>query len=544
MKRKCIQTDSRELLNPYGLRDGRIISIEDLDVGTEYGKRCKCICPRCKAPLVARIRGRVRMKHFAHDGYSDCVGGYESALHILVKEVIEEGSRIKLPPVYSSLTQSGFFVSNDAILYNSFLSDAIVIKPDVGKTEVEKDLGKIRPDVIVESSGSKLFIEVLVTHAVDEEKRKLIQEYGTSCIEVDFSYYRDVKIDKNCIRNALAGKDSNVNISWIYNKKQDIFDTSLKTNSSTFWILDHTRKLQFRKGMKFSYLGTKRQIVKDRTQNGCPLKISKSPSITQLCLWSEHVINALSLYNEKNQRTNAEIDNTFCLPDLSEMVWNQIGLNDCLHCNWNRGALAKLDSSETEFIICGKNLSHNEEPNRLDCILVLGFAKECVIPESRDMCATLIHSLVKTLGKKEKQMLTSAVNEAIDILTDRFDQKAEHERERAEKELKEKKEREKLQHKEHLLGKQKNEKLERERKQLYDQQGKEWKENKDKLEVECHMLLLSTTSYLFYRTFDEWVESEWRMLKSKIPHIYFKLFGELAVKIVFKKVAKNKWKNH
>ena len=82
-------------------------------------------------------------------------------------------------------------------LCNSFVSGSTLIEPDKGKTEIEKDLGGIRPDIIIESSGHKLLIEVLVTHAVDDEKRNKIRDMGISCIEVDFSHYRDTPIDKN-----------------------------------------------------------------------------------------------------------------------------------------------------------------------------------------------------------------------------------------------------------------------------------------------------------------------------------------------------------
>ena len=97
--------DSNQI--PYGLRNGHIILAEELNIVTEYGNKCNCICPRCKKPLIVKIRGHIRRKHFTHDGTSYCVGAYESALHFLVKEVIEEGAKIKLPPIISSFAQSG-----------------------------------------------------------------------------------------------------------------------------------------------------------------------------------------------------------------------------------------------------------------------------------------------------------------------------------------------------------------------------------------------------------------------------------------------------
>ena len=530
---------------PYGLRDGRIISVEDLNVTTEYGKRCKCICPRCKSPLIARIRGRVRMKHFAHYGNSDCIGGYESGLHMLVKEVIEEGATIKLPPIYSSLSKSGFFVFNDIVLYNSLLSDAMVIKPDVGKTEVEKDLGKIRPDVIVESSGTKLFIEVLVSHAVDEEKKRFIHEYGTSCIEVNFSYYRNVIIDENCIRNALEGRDPNVSISWIYSKKQDTFDTSLKTNSSNYWLLGHTRNIPFEKGKKISDLGFKRSISENRTKNGCPDKIGVRPSSEQLYRFGDQLILNMCSYDEKdNSPIKTEIDGSSIIQSYYDLFWNQADLRECLHCKWNRGTLIRLDSKKPEYIICEKRFRPFMEPDEQDCSRLIDYAKDCTIPETREMCISLIHAIAEVLGNNKEKKMADAVNMAIDILIFRHEKKAEYEKEKAERELKEKKERERLQQEDCQQKKQKNENLERERKQHYNQKGDEWNVSIDKLKAECYSLLSGTTSYHYYKTFDEWTEIEWRMRKNTIPLVYFKKHGEMEVKVVFKTIAKEIWKKH
>ena len=55
-----------ELRNPFGLRDGQVIMIEDVPNG-QNGLRCNCICPACKEPFEARM-GEVRRHHFAHSG--------------------------------------------------------------------------------------------------------------------------------------------------------------------------------------------------------------------------------------------------------------------------------------------------------------------------------------------------------------------------------------------------------------------------------------------------------------------------------------------
>lgn len=86
------------LKNPFALRYGKIITIEDL---TEYdrGLGCDCICPACKAPFEARL-GKKRVHHFAHSG-SGCSEelAYITGLYMFLKEYVETGNDICLPEV-------------------------------------------------------------------------------------------------------------------------------------------------------------------------------------------------------------------------------------------------------------------------------------------------------------------------------------------------------------------------------------------------------------------------------------------------------------
>ena len=47
-----------EVRNPFGVRDGKIIMIEDVSKA-ENGLRCKCVCPSCNEHFEARM-GDVR----------------------------------------------------------------------------------------------------------------------------------------------------------------------------------------------------------------------------------------------------------------------------------------------------------------------------------------------------------------------------------------------------------------------------------------------------------------------------------------------------
>ena len=69
-----------EVKNPFGLRDGKHITVNDLRED-ERGLACNCVCPLCKDPFEARL-GAVRIHHFAHSGEGcDEVASYLMGLY-------------------------------------------------------------------------------------------------------------------------------------------------------------------------------------------------------------------------------------------------------------------------------------------------------------------------------------------------------------------------------------------------------------------------------------------------------------------------------
>ena len=79
--------------NPYGLKDGQLVFVDDV----ENGLNCGCVCPTCKCDLVAK-QGDIREHHFAHR-HDD-----KSCLHIRdtyfrrAVEILEKNRYIELPP--------------------------------------------------------------------------------------------------------------------------------------------------------------------------------------------------------------------------------------------------------------------------------------------------------------------------------------------------------------------------------------------------------------------------------------------------------------
>ena len=135
------------------------------------GVKCGCICPHCKSPLYAKNGGLIREHHFAHAQGHECDGAFETTLHLLAKEVLQETGSILLPPS----DRNGFPVG-------------LVRLQNI---EVEKwdEENRIRPDVEgIMENGERLLIEFLVSHKVDEKKRQTIIDRNLKCVEIDIKY--------------------------------------------------------------------------------------------------------------------------------------------------------------------------------------------------------------------------------------------------------------------------------------------------------------------------------------------------------------------
>ena len=165
----------------YALDEGgALVHVDDV----AKGAKCACHCPHCNAPLYAKNAGQYREHHFAHAHGHECEGAYESQLHLLAKEVLQETGILMLPPSNSGLFPSG----------------AVRIR----NVEVEKwdDRYGIRPDAEgLLDNGERLLIEFYVSHKVEGNKRKVIVDNHLRCIEIDINYQ---SLDKNELKEFLS----------------------------------------------------------------------------------------------------------------------------------------------------------------------------------------------------------------------------------------------------------------------------------------------------------------------------------------------------
>lgn len=173
---------------------GALVHVNDV----EKGLKCSCKCPHCDAPLYAKNAGLVREHHFAHAHGHECKGAYESQLHLLAKEVLQEAGRIMLPCSFE-----GRFPSGPVRIRN---------------VEVEKwdERYGIRSDAEgIMENGERLLIEFYVSHKVDGKKRQVIVDNHLKCIEIDINYQI---LDKTELKEFLSGSDEDR--KWIVSMPQ------------------------------------------------------------------------------------------------------------------------------------------------------------------------------------------------------------------------------------------------------------------------------------------------------------------------------------
>ncbi len=202
-----------ELKLPYGLKDNKLISIDEV----ESGLACGCICPACEKPLVAR-KGKFKQYHFAHYNAPDCNGGLETAMHIQAKNWIAQSETFTTPFLLYPNTPHLIFPETPI---------------PVDKVWLEKRLDGIIPDVIIQSKGKLLLVEIVVNNPVSWEKARKIREQSLAAIEIDVKHlFRSLYHKQNFALADDGFRKELVNgtscKSWLHNPKLRKVQNKLK----------------------------------------------------------------------------------------------------------------------------------------------------------------------------------------------------------------------------------------------------------------------------------------------------------------------------
>lgn len=165
---------------PFGLKDGRLF--EPLQV--KRGLICNCLCPGCGGALISKHApsGKVA-PYFSHASNSACNTALESALHLAAKQLIEDERKLYLPELVATVRSK--VPSFDHLLRSETVYRGVLSK--LKRVRVEESAGRIRPDLIVNTSTNEVLVEIAYTSFVTTEKLAQIVALGTSAIEVDVS---------------------------------------------------------------------------------------------------------------------------------------------------------------------------------------------------------------------------------------------------------------------------------------------------------------------------------------------------------------------
>ena len=124
------------------------------------GKKCNCICIECGIEMQA-IQGKDRKWHYRHTIDTNCQGGFETAVHFMAKQILEENL---------------FIILNDG---SKFTYERTIVEEYVSKN--------FKPDIQLLNDIETLLIEIKVAHGITYEKLLKIKEYNKKVIEIDLS---------------------------------------------------------------------------------------------------------------------------------------------------------------------------------------------------------------------------------------------------------------------------------------------------------------------------------------------------------------------
>ena len=207
----------------YALNDsGKMVFVDDVP----NGLACNCRCPQCHEPLVAKNGGEIKVHHFAHANGSECKGAYETALHIIAKEIIATEKTLMLPKYLlfngSKFQHYPYFDEDDEVYECDYEEDEKVEAHKVHFIDVEiedrNDLSTLQPDCVgITGDGQRIHIEIVVTHGIDEAKFTKIKNHRINCIEIKIP--RNFLLDRQKLADYIINRTDGKR--WINNPSTD-----------------------------------------------------------------------------------------------------------------------------------------------------------------------------------------------------------------------------------------------------------------------------------------------------------------------------------
>lgn len=188
------------------LETNQMIGVDNVSNGLS----CGCICPHCKEKLVAKNGGHKKEHHFAHYNGADCAGARMTALHKLTQQILARDKVIMLPDYQGEF----YYKETKSISFEKIYTEKTYY---IGDKQIRPDCVGIKYDD--KNTPHELWIEILVTHRVNEEKQNYIRRSSTACIEIDMSDLLYTDYTEDSISYRL--QDEKNNRIWVSCPKYD-----------------------------------------------------------------------------------------------------------------------------------------------------------------------------------------------------------------------------------------------------------------------------------------------------------------------------------
>lgn len=163
---------------PFALiNDGRLADASHF----ESGLIADGVCPECKGVLVAK-KGDRRIHHLAHYTRTSCIGGLETCLHKVAKQVLIDAVK----------AGTSFYTP----AYNNAVGGRKIRYPELDLPLTYVDCEPTifipgehrRPDALAVWERGKLAIEICVTNPMDDNRVSFYEQAGLDCIEIDLGH--------------------------------------------------------------------------------------------------------------------------------------------------------------------------------------------------------------------------------------------------------------------------------------------------------------------------------------------------------------------
>ncbi len=206
--------------NPYGLRNNDPTDwVSVYEVAKSDGDEYFCADCGCQFVVVQPSDPR-KQWFFRHQVLGDCEGSRETAIHRMAKQMLVEERKVMLPYL---------LMKPDPEIYREYkyhreiklyrLGERKIYHFDAVEDEVWEK-GRT-PDIVAVSSDRKLFVEIVVTHDIDEDKLNWIREQNISTLRVSFRGLPYTSSERDVRRCLMTGWLNSVNIMhWVHHAKK------------------------------------------------------------------------------------------------------------------------------------------------------------------------------------------------------------------------------------------------------------------------------------------------------------------------------------